>query len=141
MISQDGAGLIAQVYPVGILLIALVTASFAQKRPVLKVRSPLWLGLRILSTAWAVILGMYSVVLCISAVSQERGLDPQESIVVGVGGFAIFFCAMLLIADSLIAVYEGWADAGGYEWRLAKRGLRAEEVPLVASAAEPSGNP
>jgi uncharacterized membrane protein len=141
MISQGGAGLIAQVYPVGILLIALETARVAQKRPVLKVRSPAWLGLRILSTAWAVILGMYSVVLCISAVSQDRGLDPQESIVVAVGGFAIFFCALLLIADSLIAVYETWVDAGGYDWRLSKRGLRAEQTPLGANAAESPDEP
>jgi hypothetical protein len=132
MISQNGAALIAQVYSVGIILIALGTGRVSQKKPVVRMRTPLWLGLRVLSTGVAAILAMCSVVLCVAAVSQQRGLGPQESMVVAIGGIALFFCALFLIADLLLAALDGWLETGGYEGPVAKRRrLRAEAKALV----------
>lgn len=97
MISLDGAALIAQVIPIGILIVALEVRHL---EPLYGSNRTMTLLLRIAGafTLGAVLLGAIAVSLCITAVSSGTRLDSWQSVVVYVGGSLVYVVAFVFLA-------------------------------------------
>lgn len=107
MISVDGAALIAQVYPVAILLIAL------ELRGVQPLLATGWQGVVALGffavvAALTVIAGIESVRLCIFAVAQDRPLRGLEAGTVAVAGQLLLASASVLLLYLIAQRFGVW---------------------------------
>lgn len=100
MISEQGAILIATVYPIGILILA-VDARTAMPRmfhDFPRVRRTLAVAM-----STTVGLALFSVYLCIASVSSETPLDEGEVTFLTVSGVAMFGFVLIALFSSLIS--------------------------------------
>lgn len=104
---MDGASLIAQVLPVGLLIVAVERRALGGRLPPKRGRGRVgWLvrGIGLLAT---VTLSVVSVWVCVAAVSQSRDLDVWESVLVFVAGGTLAFVALDTTISLTIRSYAG----------------------------------
>lgn len=101
MISQEGAALIATLYPVGLLILGIeirstpqfvATATFG--RVILIYHFVLFFG--------GLVGGLYSVWACVSAIASGRHLEYWESLLVGISGWFLFISVAILFLENLL---------------------------------------
>ena len=96
MISQDGAALIAQVYPIAILVIGL-EVSRMEKLYAANRRGFFLLVVLAACAITALGTGIYSVILCVKAVAAEVGLSGFDADFVTVAGYLLAYVAGLFL--------------------------------------------
>lgn len=104
---MDGAGLIAQILPVGLLIVAVERRALGGRLPPKRGSGRVgWLvrGIGLLTT---VTLSVVAVWVCVAAVSQSRGLGDWESILVFVAGGTLAFVALDTTISLTIRSYAG----------------------------------
>lgn len=104
VITQEGASLVAQVYPVAIILIVL------EGRRVRKdIRNAAHAVLSVLSIvvkAGAIVGAIFSVALCVWAVTSSTPLSVNRSSIVILSGYALVAYASLLSLDLVLAEWD-----------------------------------
>lgn len=116
MINVEGAALIAQVYPVGVVLLVLESGRLRPRKPIdTTFRAVRFAFMGFVQMA-ALIGALVSVALSVIAVVEERPLQVWETIVVVLSGLALFafsvnFAGEVLV-DTVYAKLETspWAD-------------------------------
>lgn len=106
VISMEGAGLIAQILPVGLLIVAVERRALGGRRPPRRRGRVGWLvrGLGLIAT---VTLSVVAVWMCVVAVAQGRAMEMWESTIVFVAGAGLAFVALDTTISLTIRAYAG----------------------------------
>lgn len=107
MISVDGAGLIAQVLPVGILVLAVERRALGgTPYPTGGLRRVSW-WLQYIVAGVAVGGSVVSVILAVAAVSSNVPLSGADAVVVGTSGFLLAFAVGGVTVPLAMRSYRG----------------------------------
>ena len=105
MISVEGAAVIAQVFPVGILVIALeisrVETILAASRTAFAMLVVFALGLIV-----TLVLGLDAVQICIRAVSTDKPVTGAEAVIVGIAGQLLIAAVGTLLTLLILQRFE-----------------------------------
>lgn len=111
MITVEGAALIAQIYALGVITLALeirgVDDLFATGKQGL--RSLWYLGVGLVV---AVLFGLTAVSLCVTAVAMNRPLGAVESVIVGIAGMLLFAATGNLLVFLIGQRFGFWERLG-----------------------------
>jgi hypothetical protein len=107
MISTDGAALIAQVYPVGILLIGLESRALPKMYATTKAAFVCLVAVAILMGV-AVWSGVQSTIICVRAVSGDAAIVGGDAVLVEVAGWLLSNIATLLLVIALGETFGLW---------------------------------
>lgn len=110
VISTDGAALIAQVIPVGLLIIAVERRALGGVRaPKTGRRRAMWI-VRFWALVATVLLSVLGVLFCIVAVSTNKALDGLSAWIVIIGGVALAGVALDTTMDLTMRSFAGAFD-------------------------------
>jgi hypothetical protein len=102
MINEAGAGLIAQVYPVAILLVVLESHRSTAGTNVKNRWGVTWFIFTTLLTAVTVVISAWAVALCVVSVATGNALTAGADLVVALSGVGLVVCAVTLAFDLLL---------------------------------------
>lgn len=94
MISTDGAALIAQVIPVGLLIVAVERRALGGSRPPKTGRKRAYWIAKYIGLAATVLISVLAVLFCILAVSADEPLKGVSAVIVIIGGLMLAGIAM-----------------------------------------------
>jgi hypothetical protein len=134
MISLDGAGLVAQVYPVAILMLALESTRFRQKA---KLESP-WKAIRILVRHLVSLISVLGAIwsVFVSVVSVSAGTPPNavEAVVIFVSGVGLTVSGTFLVLELMGAAFDQRLSDGSWEGLIKIRSRRRAEQAAASPA-------
>ena len=134
VISVEAAALIAQVYPVFILLLVLESSRVKQTKKLATLWSGILVLLRYLVVIAAVGGSVTSVCLSVIAVARNEPLDFWSSFITTVSGLLLFAAVLALLGDLIYGDFVRRLDDG--EWSGINQRLKARRMArAVASPA------
>ena len=130
--TEEGMSLIAQVYPVFVILIAIESSRLRVVRPIDTARRAVSMAVRQLLVIFAVFGALTSTSFCVLAVASGDPLAEWQVAVVALSGIGLWATALLLIGDLVSANFNRQIDEGEWEgfnsWVRRRRDDRASQT-------------